>query len=312
MSIETTGAGYTGQSEEDPILQYVTFRLSKETYGINVMQVKEVLRYSEIAPVPGSPAYVLGIINLRGNVVTVIDTSQRFGLSTEEITDNTRIVIIEAEGHEIGILVEAVAEVVYLKQSDIETAPNVGNDESSKYIQGVCNRNNVFLIGEIRDSESMEYALSFAQTGHLCIATIHGNNAKQVLERIRNLFPKEMQGHVMAELSSVLKGIVSQRLIQNHKGIRVPALEIVMAAPEITEIINRGQLDELSKAVANNRMDGMRTFDQSIFELCQSGEISQETALHYAESKHDLSLKLRLSGQTATQKTTTTQFKTKL
>ncbi|HFB64260.1 MAG TPA: chemotaxis protein CheW [Aeromonadales bacterium] len=131
---------------DDPILQYVTFKLAKESYGINVMQVKEVLRYTEIAPVPGAPSYVLGIINLRGSVVTVIDTSQRFGLPTAEITDNTRIVIIEAEGHEIGILVEAVSEVVYLKQSEIETAPNVGNDESSKFIQGVCNRNNELLI----------------------------------------------------------------------------------------------------------------------------------------------------------------------
>ncbi len=131
---------------DDPILQYVTFKLAKETYGINVMQIKEVLRYSEIAPVPGSPSYVLGIINLRGSVVTVIDTSQRFGLPTAEITDNTRIVIIESEGHEIGILVEAVSEVVYLRQSEIETAPNVGNEESSKFIQGVCNRNNELLI----------------------------------------------------------------------------------------------------------------------------------------------------------------------
>ncbi len=134
------------QGGDDPILQYVTFKLANETYGINVMQVKEVLRYSEIAPVPGSPGYVLGIINLRGSVVTVIDTSQRFALPTADITDNTRIVIIEAEGHEIGILVEAVAEVVYLQQSEIETAPNVGNDESSKFIQGVCNRNNELLI----------------------------------------------------------------------------------------------------------------------------------------------------------------------
>ncbi|PIP80404.1 MAG: chemotaxis protein CheW [Gammaproteobacteria bacterium CG22_combo_CG10-13_8_21_14_all_40_8] len=146
MAQDFKGGSYSSQVGEDSVLQYVTFRLSNETYGINVMQVKEVLRYTEIAPVPGAPMYVLGIINLRGSVVTVIDASQRFGLSTADITDNTRIVIIEAEGHEIGILVEAVAEVVYLKQSEIETAPNVGNEESSKFIQGVCNRNNELLI----------------------------------------------------------------------------------------------------------------------------------------------------------------------
>jgi purine-binding chemotaxis protein CheW len=131
------------KSVDDPVLQWVTFRLDGETYGINVMQVQEVLRYSEIAPVPGAPSYVLGIINLRGNVVTVIDTRHRFELTSGEITDNTRIV---TDRHVIGILVDSVAEVVYLRQSEIEMAPNVGNEESAKFIQGVCHKNNELLI----------------------------------------------------------------------------------------------------------------------------------------------------------------------
>jgi purine-binding chemotaxis protein CheW len=130
----------------DEVLQWVTFKLEMETYGINVMQVQEVLRYTEIAPVPGAPSYVLGIINLRGNVVTVIDTRSRFGLASNEMTDNTRIVIIEAEKQVIGILVDSVAEVVYLKASEIDAAPNVGNDESAKFIQGVSNRDGELLI----------------------------------------------------------------------------------------------------------------------------------------------------------------------
>ncbi|AMT88000.1 chemotaxis protein CheW [Pseudomonas glycinis] len=134
------------KGSEDPILQWVTFKLDNETYGINVMRVQEVLRYTEIAPVPGAPSYVLGIINLRGNVVTVIDTRQRFGLHSGEISDNTRIVIIEADKQVVGIMVDSVAEVVYLRQSEIETAPNVGNEESAKFIQGVCNKNNELLI----------------------------------------------------------------------------------------------------------------------------------------------------------------------
>ena len=136
----------SSKASEDPILQWVTFKLMGETYGINVMQVQEVLRYSEIAPVPGAPPYVLGIINLRGNVVTVIDTRHRFGLEPGDVNDNTRIVIIEADKHVVGILVDSVAEVVYLRQSEIETAPNVGNDESAKFIQGVCHKNNELLI----------------------------------------------------------------------------------------------------------------------------------------------------------------------
>ena len=133
-------------TSDDPVLQWVTFRLAGETYGINVMQVQEVLRYTEVAPVPGAPGYVLGIINLRGNVVTVIDTRNRFGLESGEMTDNTRIVIIETEGHVIGVLVDSVAEVVYLRQSEVENAPNVGNDESAKFIQGVCHKNDELLI----------------------------------------------------------------------------------------------------------------------------------------------------------------------
>jgi len=136
----------SGTVDNDEVLQWVTFKLDSETYGINVMQVQEVLRYSEIAPVPGAPRYVLGIINLRGNVVTVIDTRQRFGLEPADISDNTRIVIIEAEKQVIGILVDSVAEVVYLKNSEIDEAPNVGNDDSARFIQGVSNREGELLI----------------------------------------------------------------------------------------------------------------------------------------------------------------------
>ncbi|MCK7458079.1 chemotaxis protein CheW [Idiomarina aminovorans] len=136
----------TDVDNNDEVLQWVTFQLEQETYGINVMQVQEVLRYSEIAPVPGAPSYVLGIINLRGNVVTVIDTCLRFGLQTTEITDNARIVIIESEQQVIGILVDSVAEVVYLKTSEIDSAPNVGTEESARFIQGVSNRDDELLI----------------------------------------------------------------------------------------------------------------------------------------------------------------------
>jgi purine-binding chemotaxis protein CheW len=133
-------------SATDTVIQLVTFRLKDETYGINVMQVQEVLRVTEIAPVPGAPDHVLGIVNLRGNVVTVIDTRTRFGLPTTELDDSSRIVIIESEQQVVGILVDSVAEVVELRQSEIDSAPNVGNDESSRYIQGVATRADDLLI----------------------------------------------------------------------------------------------------------------------------------------------------------------------
>ncbi|MCB1875165.1 MAG: chemotaxis protein CheW [Chromatiales bacterium] len=134
------------EAANDPISQWVTFRLDDETYGINVMQVQEVLRVTEIAPVPGAPAYVLGIINLRGNVVTVIDTRSRFGLPPRDVDDSSRIVIIESDQQVIGILVDSVAEVQELPSSQIETTPNVGNEESSRYIQGVSSQKNQLLI----------------------------------------------------------------------------------------------------------------------------------------------------------------------
>ena len=130
----------------DEVQQWVTFKLETEIYGINVMQVREVLRYTDIASVPGSPNYVLGIINLRGNVVTVIDIRTRFNLEPKEVSESTRIIVIESEHQIIGILVDSVAEVVYLKASEIDSPPTVGVEESSKFIQGVCNRENELLI----------------------------------------------------------------------------------------------------------------------------------------------------------------------
>lgn len=134
------------EKTSEEVFQWVTFKLENEVYGVNVMQVQEVLRYTEIAPVPGAPDYVLGIINLRGNVVTVIDTRLKFGLMPAEITDNSRIIIIEAEKQVVGILVDSVAEVVYLKASEIDDAPSVGTEESARFIQGVCNRKDDLLI----------------------------------------------------------------------------------------------------------------------------------------------------------------------
>ena len=134
------------QQAAGPVTQWVTFQLDHEAYGINVMQVQEVLPMTDIAPVPGSPPYVLGIINLRGNVVTVIDTRMRFGLESREPDESGRIVVIEANDQIAGILVDSVAEVVEVRQAEIDTAPNVGNEESSRYIYGVVSRPQDLLI----------------------------------------------------------------------------------------------------------------------------------------------------------------------
>jgi purine-binding chemotaxis protein CheW len=132
--------------QENQFNRWVTFRLAEEIYGINVMQVQEVLRMTEIAPVPGAPSSVIGIINLRGNVVTVLDTRELFGLMREDVTEQTRIMIVECNKVIVGLLVDSVAEVVNLQNTDIDSAPNIGNEENSKYIQGVYSKNGEILI----------------------------------------------------------------------------------------------------------------------------------------------------------------------
>ncbi len=146
MSIDQHTHTDPDQDANDVQLQWATFHLADELYGVNVMQVKEVLRLTEIAPVPGSKHYILGIINLRGNVITVVDTRTLFGLPRAQTSDDSRIIVIELDDQVVGMLVDAVAEVIYLKQSEIDRAPNVGTDESTKFIQGVSYHNDELII----------------------------------------------------------------------------------------------------------------------------------------------------------------------
>ncbi|MGE0484900.1 MAG: chemotaxis protein CheW [Gammaproteobacteria bacterium] len=134
------------EEKPDELLRWVTFRLADEAYGINVMQVQEVLRITDVAPVPGAPHFVMGIINLRGNVVTVLDMRKLLNLMPGEITDHSRIMVIESGNVTVGLLVDSVAEVVNISASQIDPAPNVGNDDSSRYIQGVYSRTDEILI----------------------------------------------------------------------------------------------------------------------------------------------------------------------
>jgi purine-binding chemotaxis protein CheW len=140
---------YAQESEEqveEPTSQWVTFKLGGEQYAINVMQVQEVLPPTEIAPVPGAPEFVLGIINLRGKVVTVIDTRLRFGMEPKEPDSNSRIIVMEVEENIAGIMVDGVNEVASVREDEIDTAPNVSNEESSRYIYGVVSRDDGLLI----------------------------------------------------------------------------------------------------------------------------------------------------------------------
>ncbi|GGO77117.1 chemotaxis protein CheW [Marinobacterium nitratireducens] len=128
--------------------QWATFKVDDELFGIDVMQVKEVLRFSEITPVPGAEHFILGIINLRGNVVTVIDTRRLFGLPDTDVSDETRVIVVEFNDQEvIGLVVDSVDEVINLPQNEVERAPNVSGDETSRrFVQGVCYHNDLLII----------------------------------------------------------------------------------------------------------------------------------------------------------------------
>jgi purine-binding chemotaxis protein CheW len=134
------------QKIQNEVLQCVTFELNGEVYALDVMRVQEVLRVGEISPVPGAPDYVLGIINLRGKVVTVIDARLRLGMSYSENTDLSRIIVLEAAGQDVGILVDGVAEVVQIPRGDIDPSPSVGNEEAARYIEGVASRDKELVI----------------------------------------------------------------------------------------------------------------------------------------------------------------------
>ena len=153
----------------------------------------------------------------------------------------------------------------------------------------------VILIGEIRDTETMEHAIAFAETGHLCLGTLHSNNANQTLDRIINFFPEERRNQLLMDLSSNLKGIISQRLIrtQDGKGRRA-AVEIMLNTPLVSDLIHKGNFHELKEVMSRSRELGMQTFDQALFDLYNYGEISYEEALRNADSLNELRLQIKL------------------
>lgn len=151
----------------------------------------------------------------------------------------------------------------------------------------------VILIGEIRDRDTMDYAIAFAETGHLCLATLHANNANQALDRIINFFPVERRQQILMDLSLNLKAIVSQRLIPATQGGRVPAVEILLNTPRVADLILKGEVHEIKEAMAKSKDLGMRTFDQALYDLCVAGLAEPQTVLRYADSYNELRLMLK-------------------
>lgn len=153
----------------------------------------------------------------------------------------------------------------------------------------------VILIGEIRDRETMEHAISFAETGHLCISTLHANSANQALDRIINFFPEERRTQLLLDLSLNLQCIVSQRLIPTLSGSRCAAFEVLLGTPMVAELILRGEVDSIKELMEKSEGIGMRTFDSALFELYEEGLINEEEALRNADSENNVRLKIKLA-----------------
>jgi twitching motility protein PilU len=201
------------------------------------------------------------------------------------------------------ITVEDPVEYIHPHKNCIVTQREVGVDTAD---WGTALKNtlrqapDVILIGEIRDRESMDYAVAFAETGHLCLATMHANSANQALDRIINFFPEERRQQLLMDLSLNLKAMISQRLVplKDTKG-RCAAVEIMLNSPLVSDLIFKGDVHEIKEIMKKSRELGMQTFDQALFDLYEAGRISYEDALRNADSVNDLRLSIKLNGKDA-------------
>ena len=204
-----------------------------------------------------------------------------------------------SKGHIITI--EDPIEFIHNHRNCIVTQREIGVDTESYEIalkNTLRQAPDVILIGEIRDRETMDYAIAFAETGHLCLSTLHANSTNQALDRIINFFPEERRAQLLMDLSLNLKGIISQRLIprRDSEG-RVPAVEVMLNTPLMSDLIFKGHVHEIKELMAKSNELGMHTFDQALFDLYESGYISYEDALRNADSLNDLRLRIKLESK---------------
>jgi twitching motility protein PilU len=201
------------------------------------------------------------------------------------------------------ITIEDPVEFVHEHRNCIVTQREVGVDTDNWHIalkNTLRQAPDVILIGEIRDRETMDYAIAFAETGHLCMATLHANSTNQAIDRIINFFPEERRQQLLMDLSLNTKAFVSQRLIPKKEGKgRAAAMEIMLNSPLISDLIFKGDVHEIKEIISKSREQGMQTFDQSLFDLHEADIITYEDALRNADSVNDIRLKIKLEGKAA-------------
>lgn len=257
--------------------------------GMVIRQIKtEIMNLDEL----GLPPIVKEVsMTKRGLVLVVGATGSGKSTSLAGIIDyrNTK-----TPGHIITI--EDPIEFVHPHKKCVITQREVGYDTLS-FQHALRNTlrqaPDVILIGEIRDTETMEAAITFAETGHLCLGTLHSNNANQAIERILNFFEEERQPQIYLQLSLNLRGIISQRLIKTMEGRRVAALEILLDTPRIKDLIKKGEIDMIKEAMEQGEQEGCQTFDKAIFDLYMTGRIDLDQALANADSANNLRLRIQ-------------------
>jgi len=260
--------------------------------GMVIRRIKaDVMSVAEM----GLPSILQDIVMTKRGLVLVVGATGS-GKST-----SLAAMIDYRNANEAGhiITIEDPIEFVHRHKQSVVTQREVGFDTlsfQSALKNTLRQAPDVILIGEIRDTETMEAAIVFAETGHLCLGTLHSNNANQAIERIMNFFPRERHAQIYLQLSLNLRSIISQRLITSLDGKRVAALEILMDTPRLKDLIRKGEVDALKEGMEQGIQEGCQTFDQALFSLYKEGKISLEHALINADSANNLRLKIKLAG----------------
>ena len=233
------------------------------------------------------------ILSKRGLILVVGATGSGKSTSLAAMIDHRNTL---TPGHIISV--EDPIEFVHPHKRSIVNQREVGFDTHSFQAalkSAMRQAPDVILIGEIRDSETMEAAITFADTGHLCLSTLHSTNANQSFERILNFFPETRHPQILLQLSLNLRAIVSQRLVLGKNGRRIAVLEIMQDTPRIKELIQRGEIGTIKEAMEQSAQEGSQTFDMALYELYAAGRIDLEQALMYADSVNNLRLKIKLN-----------------
>ncbi len=259
--------------------------------GMVIRAIKSEIPSIEALRLP--PLFQQLIIEPRGLILVVGSTGSGKSTTLAAMIDHRNQT---TSGHILTI--EDPIEFLHRHKRSIVNQREVGLDTHS-YGDALKNAMreapDVIMIGEIRDTETMEAAISFSETGHICLATLHSNNADQTLERILNFFPESAHRNILMNLALNLRAVISQRLVVGKDGRRLPAVEVLLNSPLIRDMIRRGQIHEIKEAMDRSLSEGMQTFDQALYMLYKEGKIELEEALTKADSRDGLALKIRLA-----------------